>query len=759
MRGRGAKFTLLVALAIALLVLPRPNAVKAQNLPSDIPALISADQITYDENLGVVNASGNVEISQNDRVLLADSVSYNLRTNVVTASGNVSLMEPTGEVIFANFVELTDDMREGFIRDIRILLTDRSRLAAISGLRTGGNKTVLTKAVFSPCQLCRDDPIQAPLWQLKALEIEHDQEDKMIRYRDAWMEIYGVPVFYTPYFEHPDPTVKRKSGFLSPIVGGSEVLGTVYQQPYFWAIDQDKDVTIAPIFTTKQGVVAAGEYRHLFTNGTVNVKTSGTVADREESDGTIEEDRFRGHVDATARFDINKTWRAGLDAQRATDDTYLRIYNFSSTPTLTSRAFAEGFNGRNYLAINNYTYQGLRIADNDRESPIILPMIDYNYMSDPGIAGGKYTLDANFLALTRIDGRDSRRASMALGWELPYTGPAGDVYNVVARVQGDGYWVNGVNPKSDAVNPSISRGNDLTGRVFPQLAVQWRYPWVRHGRTMHQVIEPIVQAVVAPNGGNPGEIPNEDSLDFEFDDTNLFSLNRFTGIDRVTSGTHFDYGLKWTVTSDGGGSGTVFIGESYRLKKDDTFAQGSGLEDNLSDIVGRVEIKPTHEISLLYRFRLDEENLRPRRNELDLRIGPPALNLSANYLFLDSANEFVDREELNWRLSSRLTQHWSAFGGQRIDLEADETRDARIGLTYRDECFMFQVIAQRTFFSDREIKPEDSIFFNVVFKHLGGLTSSQSSSSGDSGGLGGFGGVAAGGLQSTRRAHCPSSVL
>ena len=156
---------------------------------------------------------------------------------------------------------------------------------------------------------------------------------------------------------------------------------------------------------------------------------------------------------------------------------------------------------------------------------------------------------------------------------------------------------------------------------------------------------------------------------------------------------------------------------------------------------------------MLYRFRLDEDDLRPRRNELDLRIGPPALNLNASYLLLDSANEFADREELNWQLSSRLTQHWSAFGGQRIDLEADEARDARLGLTYRDECFMFQVIAQRTFFSDREIEPENSIFFNVVFKHLGGLTSSQSSS------LGGFGGTAAGGLQSTRRAHCPSSVL
>ena len=439
--------TLAAALLLAaLLARPAP----AQLGPfTDIPALIAADQITYDENLGIVTASGNVEIAQNDRILLADSISYNLKTNVVTASGNISLLDPSGNIIFANFAELTDDMSEGFIRDIRVLLSDRSRLAAASGLRTGGNTTVFKNGVFSPCELCRDDPTRAPLWQLKALEIEHDQEEQVIRYRDAWMEIFGIPIFYTPYFEHPDPTVERKSGLLAPTFGNSDILGATYQQPYFWAIGPDKDATIAPIVTTNQGVTVAGEYRQLFRDGRIDLRGSLGISDRTESTGSIEEDVLRGHIDGTARFDINKAWRWGVDAQRATDDTYLRLYNFSSEPTLTSRAFVEGFNGRNYLAVNNYLYQGLRSTDINDELPIIFPLAEYSYMSDPGIAGGKYTMDASLLALTRVEGRDSRRVSVELGWELPYTGPAGDVYNLVARVQGDGYWVNGVDVGSD----------------------------------------------------------------------------------------------------------------------------------------------------------------------------------------------------------------------------------------------------------------------------------------------------------------------
>ncbi len=716
---------LAAALAACLLAgLPAVPASAQQGDPS-FPVLITADQITHDENLGVVVASGNVELSRDQQVVLADSVSYNMRTDVVTAAGNVSLLDPDGHVIFANFAELTGDLREGFIRDVRILLSDRSRLAAATGYRVAGNKSILKSGVFSPCELCREDPTRAPLWQIKAAEVVHDQEAKVIRYRDAWLEIFGIPVIYTPYFQHPDPTVDRQSGFLAPTFGASEVLGSTYQQPYFWAISEDRDFTFSPIFTTKRGVVGVGKYREVFPNGTMDLRGSGTIADRERSDGSIESDVFRGHIDSTARFDINDSYRMGVDVQRASDGTYMRLYNFSGVPNLTSRAFVEGFNGRNYLAVNNYLYQGLRSSDQDDELPVILPLAEYSYMSDPGVAGGKYTLDASLLALTRPAGRDSRRLSVALGWEIPYTGPAGDVYNLVARVQGDGYWVDSVDPNRDVVNPTSATESGITGRVFPQVALQWRYPWVRHSGAMTQVVEPVAQVVLAPNGSNPGRIPNEDSQDFEFDDTNLFSLNRFTGVDRVTSGTRVDYGLKWTVTGDGGGWASAFVGQSYRLREDSVFEDGSGVEDKLSDIVGRVEIKPTYALDLRYRFRIDKDDLTARRSEFDLRVGPPALNLDLGYVFIDpdaQADEFGGREELNWTLYSRLSKYWSAYGGIRIDLEAEETREARIGLTYNDECFLIQAVGRRSFFSDREIEPEDSVYVNFVFKLLGGTT-------------------------------------
>lgn len=692
-----------------------------RDLSRDEPALISADEVTYDDQLNIVTASGNVEISQGERIVKADTVSYNINTNVVTASGNVALLEPSGDVLFAQYVELSDDLREGFIRDIRILLSDRSRLAAASGRRSGGNRSELSKAIFSPCNLCEDDPSRAPLWQLKANRIVHDQAEQEIRYYDARMEFFGIPVAYTPYLEHPDPTVDRKSGFLAPVIGNSDSLGARVQVPYFWNIAPNQDLTVAPIFTTEQGVVAAGQYRHLFPNGTLDISGSATVADREESDGSTAEDRFRGHIDAEGRFDIDDTWRWGFDAQRASDDTYLRLYDFDSTRTLTSRAFIEGFRGRNYASANSFLYQGLREDDDNDESPIILPMLDYNFVSEPGAAGSRFRLDANLLGLTRSEGRDSRRASLISGWELPYTSPLGDVYKVTAQVQTDAYWVDSVDPNSNEVNPSGETYDGVQGRFFPQLAAEWRYPWARYDETFSQVIEPTVQFIAAPNGSNPGEIPNEDSRDFEFDDTNLFSLNRFNGLDRVDSGSRVNYGLKWSLTSNERAS-EVFVGQSYRFSDDDTFSEGSGLADNLSDYVGRVSITPVEDVDLLYRFRLDQENLKAQRSELDLRFGPPLLNLNVNYLFLnnvDEVDEFADREELTLRLGSQLSEYWSGFVSYRRDLETENSLEGRLGLTYHDECFLIQAVAERTFFEDRDIEPEDSFTVRVVFKHLG----------------------------------------
>ena len=697
-------------LAASLAAAPTARAAEAEssNIP-DIPVLLRADAMNYDRELGIVTASGNVEVSQEDRVLLADTISFNQREDVLTASGNITIMEPTGDVLFAEHVELTGDLKDGIIEDLRVLLSDSARIAAAGGRRSGGNLLDMRNAVYSPCNLCPEDPTRPPLWQIKAAEVVHDQRTKNIEYKDAWLEFSGVPVAYTPYLSQPDPTVKRRTGFLVSGFGSSSDRGFVLRTPIFVDIAPNMDATVTPILTTKEGGGAAGEYRHRLTDG--EMEFSGSIV-------VDSEDEVRGHLFSEGRFDIDETWRGGFDIERATDDTYLRRYDFSGERTLTSRLFVEGFRRHNYFGANAYAFQGLREDDDPGQTPLVLPMIDFNHVGEADRYGGRTSLDANLLALSRSQGTDSRRLSLEAGWRLPHVDPSGAVFELSTSLRGDLYHVNSLD-RGDAQG----KFSGITGRVVPQAALEGRFPVSRRRGAVSQVIEPVVQFVVSPFGGNPNEVPNEDSQDFEFDDTNLFTTNRFVGFDRVEGGPRVNYGVKWGVFGRTRGSTTLVIGQSYRFKADDTFEQGSGLEDNASDVVAKLHVSPGSELDIMYRTRLDNDNLEARRNEINMRLGPPALRLSADYLFFDGqrSSGFTEREEINFALNAQLTRRWRSSVSAVRDLSNENggLRSAGLSLTYEDECLVFSANARRTFFQDRDLTPTDSVFVRLSFKTLG----------------------------------------
>ena len=235
------RFAVILPFLAVLLQGPAPPALAQTAAPESTrpdaqeqgPVLFRADRVNHDRELGIVVATGNVEMTHGGRVLLADTVSYNQRRNLVTATGNVSLLEPTGDVLFADHVELTDDFRDGIIENLRVLMSDDARIAAVGGRRTGGNITEMRNAVYSPCRTCAGRTTGTPIWQIKAVKIVHNQKEQIVEYNDAFMEFFGVPVAYTPYLSHPDPTVKRKSGILAPSYGGDSELGVTLQVPYY----------------------------------------------------------------------------------------------------------------------------------------------------------------------------------------------------------------------------------------------------------------------------------------------------------------------------------------------------------------------------------------------------------------------------------------------------------------------------------------------------------------------------------------------
>ncbi|WP_169568760.1 LPS-assembly protein LptD [Sneathiella limimaris] len=680
-------------------------------------SIFNADEILYDQSSDTVTASGNVEIVQGNRVLKADRVIYNVNADTVQAQGNIVLLEPSGDVLFADKVTLSNELKTGAIQQIRILFTDQSRLAASSAVKESETTTIMNRAVYSTCQLCEDDPDAPPLWQLKSAKVVHDQQDQTITYKDTVLEFYGVPVFYTPYFSHPDPTVKRKSGFLAPSVFESSYLGYGATLPYYYVIDEDKDMTITPMVTSKEGVQLASEYRQAFETGDMTLDASLTYVDERTSDNVKTGDQeFQGHIRGIGEFEFRPDWVWGFDFFATSNDTYLDKYDISNEDTLTSTAYVQGLRGRNYTRFSAIGFQGLEEEDDSGETPFIPGWLEYAYVSEPNKYGARYNVNLDGLMLIRTAGQDTNRLSASAGWHLPYITPSGQTIALDASMRGDAYYAR--DQLDDPFDPTSDTDNNFSGRVIPALSLRWSYPFVRAAGNMRQTIEPIVEAVWSESLGSK-DTPNEDSLSFEFDDTNLFGFNRSAGLDQVEEGARLNYGVNFGFYGADGGYTSLLVGQSLYENNDTGFSEGSGLENQLSDYVARLEIHPNEYFSYTQRVRIDEDDLSLARHELDLRVGSQFNWVSLGYLNLkddQSAIGIESRHEIYAAGRVKMTDYWSSYGGYRRDLENNNSIDAVLGFEYLDECFGFAFEAKREFTRDRDIEPETK--FSVKIRLL-----------------------------------------
>ena len=251
---------------------PKP-AVRPTN--NDGQMLVQAVEVDYDYNNQRVSAVGNVQMFYNGTSVEADKVIYDQKTKRLHAEGNIRMTDAAGKVTYANIMDLSDDYRDGFVNSLRVDTEDATRMAATRADRSSGNYTVFENGVYTACAPCRDDPKKPPLWQVKGARIIHDQTDKMLYFENAQLEFFGVPMAYLPYFSTPDPTVKRKTGFLMPAYSNYTTYGYGVETPFYWAIAPDYDATFSPRFTSRQGVLFQAEFRQRLMNGAYQIRAYG----------------------------------------------------------------------------------------------------------------------------------------------------------------------------------------------------------------------------------------------------------------------------------------------------------------------------------------------------------------------------------------------------------------------------------------------------------------------------------------------------
>jgi LPS-assembly protein len=668
--------------------------------------LLQADRAEYDSNAHVVNALGHVEIDYDGRILLADKVSYDQDRDEVRAEGHVSVLDKEGNVVFAERVVLTDKMRDGALSGFGALLGKNGRLVAASAnRRNNGRITEARHVAYTPCKICNQPGGRTPVWQIKALSVVHDADKNRIKFQDATLALFGVPVFYSPYLSAPDPTVKRASGFLVPDIGSSSSNGYFIKLPYYWSISKSQDVTFEPIFTTRGGEVLLGEYRQRWDHG--GMWLQGSVAQNPNGGISGAHSQVYSHLFGAGRAQLSNAWQFGYDAQLTSNDTYLKRYDISQLDRLVNDIFLVGEQGRSRFSVASYFFQGLRATDNNRNFPVALPLVNYSYIPLQKWAGGRFRLNIDGVALTRDQGQNNQRLTTEMSWRMPLVTPGGQLWTFQLDARGDAYHTD---------NPAdLSKGHYIT-RGVPYAALDWRWPFIAASASGKSVIlEPIAQLVAQPYGGNPANLPNEDSLNFEIDDNNLFSFDQVPGYDLIDSGPRANVGLRAESRFDSGYV-EALVGQTFRLKSDPIFAADTGLSGTRSDVVGRLSIKFPPYIDLTNRVDVDEQTGKIRRDEIYLRGTYGRSSTRISYVQLASTLGLPAREEVNAQMDVNFYENWQLFAAIRRDLRAEQTLDNEFGLGYEDECFGIAVGYHRKYTTDRDLRPSTSLILRVKLK-------------------------------------------
>lgn len=732
-----------VGMAAALLVLA-PQAALAQDTPEDLSANpldndgpreigFEANELRYDEDSDTVSASGDVILRSGDQSLRADEVRWNRLTGEIVASGSVRLVDENGHQLFTDRLVLTDELEAGAMTNLLLAFRQGGRLAALEATRSEDGNVELTNAVYSTCAVLDADGCdRSPSWRVTAERVYYDSESSRIRFRNAYLELFGARLLPLPGLTvRADGTAD--SGFFVPDIGLTASNGIEISDSYYWRIADNRDLELTGYVFTEAAPMVSAHYRELTGRGAFQVTGYATYGTRIPLSSTTpsSENDFRGYFATNGRFQLSENWSAHGSIRVASDRTFLRRYDISREDRIRSVVELQRVDDNSFVSLAGWATQALLVSTPQGQVPLALPLIDARYRLQDPLVGGSLELQANTLAITRAEGQDTQRAFARARWDLRRITPLGQEVTLTALVRGDIYH------SGDNLLTSVAAYRGDAGwqaRGVATAAVDIKWPFIGEFMGGTQILTPRVQLVASPSIRNL-DIPNEDARAIDLEDSNLFALNRFPGYDRVEDGARITYGADWQANFPGWRIHST-IGQSYRLTDEPAlFPDGTGLNEQWSDVVGRTEVRYQDFIKFTHRFRLDKDNLAVRRNEVDATIGSDQTYVEVGYLRLDRDIDFTledlqDREEL--RLAGRVAfaDHWSIFGSAVVNLtdrnedptfEADgfEPLRTRLGIAYADDCLEFGFTWRRDYIRLADAQSGSSFRIYFALRNLG----------------------------------------
>ena len=688
-----------LALAI-LFVLIGSFSATAQNITNLI-----ADEIKINRE-GYLVARGAVTIWYEGRKITANSVTYASQDNKLIIEGPIRLTDTKSTIILADQAELSEDLTTGIIKSAKIILGHHVQIAAAKILQKDTRYSEAFNIAATSCHVCFN---KIPLWQIRAKKIIQDKFEKQIYFEHAQLRVLDIPVFYLPRMRLPDPSLKRATGFLVPKLKTSTVLNTGIKVPYFIRVDKHKDFTITPFYSPKTKTMEY-RYRQAFSSGSMLIDGAFTR-------DTLRPTETRGYIFSNANFILQRGYNLAVQLQAVRDPSYLFEYDLAQVDRLNTKLELSRSKRYQSSEVKFSNYHSLRDNEDNATQPTVVAEAVIEGRLNPERIKGEIGLEANFLSTYRysdfnkdgpdsdtlVDGYETTRVSFLSNWNRTWPISNGMVLD----------FENELGVSSYDVQQHAEIGPEAT-RIFGSSAVGLSWPLYRlQANGGIGVIEPRLQLV--RSAANNKDVPNEDSTQVEFDEGNLFRLNRAPGFDLFEHGTRINAGVTGTQFMETGSSLNWKIGRVFRSDELSSFPTGSGLSTSISDWLLATNFQSKSGIELINRA-LVASGGGITKSETSLKLNRDQHQISATHVELtkdltDTQNKSLSSVALEWNYD--LTSNWRSESKFQFDSNIGRLSKLELGLLYENECVNIDFSTSRSFSTSAILKDKTNFTLSV----------------------------------------------
>ena len=696
----------------------------------DSPVSIDADKFEYSEQNGdkIIKAIGKVEVTQDESKLFAETIEYNYDKDFLKASDNVRLYENKGYLVETEQATIFNRFKLGSMNNFKITTPNGSTITGDHAEKKENNLVFIDNGSYTSCKIC---PGKRTPWKFKAKKAKLDKEDNSLQYKNVVMELYGIPAFYSPYFFHYTGKKERKSGLLTPELGGSSYLGTIVKIPYYINIAPNQDATVKMFYTVKKGKGLEGEYRYLTTKGQIDNFFSVTSADNYSppTSGSKPKNNLRYNFASKTDLDLAESSFLGWDINTVSDKTYKKEYGYSAEDYLTSSIYHNSYQSNGYYQIKSIYFQNLRPKNQyDKnainQTPIILPLFESKHKVHEFKDGSYFSFESNMLNIQRYNGIESNRFSIKNNWDKYLLNDLGHEFKFHAHLRNDFY-------NYRKVMIGETKQSKSQSRAIPEASIDWSLPLARNFKNTNVMISPMVKAVATPTSKYNNNIYSEDtSHRSELNDTNLFSDSQYSGMDIVENTPRVSYGVNGAAYYKDFVNLNTLFGQLYRHKPRN-FIYGAEL-NHVSDYIGRLQLDFMDSVILTYRFKLDKNNMDNKANELENLFKYKNMYFLANLLYYKDdlvINELKNRRELYLEAGFKDYHKFSASVNARRNFSsAKDNRNSGVdpngfisiggNLRFDDECIIYDFNLNKDYTKNNEKKANTSFWFKVTLKNF-----------------------------------------